>query len=181
MYAVAVGLFVYKELRVEHFKAIFIESIEGTAGVMFIIAAANVFGAYLTWERIPMTLSQSLVANIQDPTIMLIVINLFLVVLGCFFEGGAAMILLAPILVPAVNAVGIDLVHFGILMSINLTIAGFTPPFGTMMFVTTSIAGVSLSEYMRECLPFLFVLLGLLFLMIFFPQIILFIPNLMLS
>jgi len=181
VYAVAVGLFVYKELKVKDFKAIFIESIEGTAGVMFIIAAANVFGSYLTWERIPMTLSQSLVASIHDPTIMLIVINLFLIVLGCFFEGGAAMILLAPILVPAVNAVGIDLVHFGILMSINLTIAGFTPPFGTMMFVTTSIAGVPLSEYMRECLPFLFVLLGLLTMMIFFPQIILFIPNLMLS
>lgn len=178
VYAVIVGVFVYRELKWKHFPAILLESVEATAGVMFIIGAANAFGSYLTWERIPITVSEALIGNISNPYVLLLVINILLLIVGCFFEGGAAMILLAPLLVPAVKALGIDLVHFGIIMSINLTIAGFTPPFGTMMFVTTSIAGVKLEDYIKECLPFLAALVGILMLLTFFPQIVLFIPNL---
>jgi tripartite ATP-independent transporter DctM subunit len=179
LYAVIIGVFFYRELKWRHVPKILVESVTATASVMFIIGAANAFGSYLTWERIPIRVSEALIANISDPLVLLIVINLILLVIGCFFEGGAAMILLAPLLVPAVSAAGIDLVHFGILMCINLTIAGFTPPFGTMMFVTTSITGVKLEEYIRESIPFILVLVGVLFLLICFPQIVLFVPNLL--
>lgn len=179
LYAVIIGVFFYKELKWKHVPKILLESVTATASVMFIIGAANAFGSYLTWERIPIKVSEMLIANISDPLLLLVVINFLLLVIGCFFEGGAAMILLAPLLVPAVSAAGIDLVHFGILMSINLTIAGFTPPFGTMMFVTTSITGVKLEQYVRESIPFILVLIGVLFLLTFFPQIVLFIPNLL--
>lgn len=179
LYAVIVGIVVYRKLKWEHIPAILLESVVATAGVMFIIGAAAAFGSYLTWEGIPNAISAALVENIENPWMLLLVINLILLVVGCFFEGGAAMILLAPIFVPVIKAAGIDPVHFGIVMSINLTIAGFTPPFGTMMFITTSIANVKLEDYVREAWPFLLTLLGILFLLTFVPQIVLIVPQLL--
>lgn len=178
LYAVVIGALIYRKLKWSDIPAIIKESIMATAGVMFIIGAANAFGSYLTWERIPLIVSDALINNISDPFVLLLIINLLLVV-GCFLEGGAAMVMLAPLLVPAAAALGVDLVHFGIIMCINLTIAGFTPPFGTMMFVTTSITGVKIEQYTRASLPFLLVLLLVLFLVTYIPQIVLFIPNLL--
>lgn len=179
LYAVVIGAFIYRKLKWSDIPAIIKESIMATAGVMFIIGAANAFGSYLTWERIPLIVSDALINNISDPFVLLLIINLLLLVVGCFLEGGAAMVMLAPLLVPAAAALGVDLVHFGIIMCINLTIAGFTPPFGTMMFVTTSITGVKIEQYTRASLPFLLVLLLVLFLVTYVPQIVLFIPNLL--
>ncbi len=179
VYAVLIGVFVYKDLKIKHVWPILMESLEATAGVLFIIAAANMFGSYLTWERIPITISEALIQNITNPNMLLFVITIMLIAIGCFFEGGAAMVLLAPLLVPAVSAAGINLIHFGIIMCINLTIAGFTPPFGTMMFVTTSIADVKLGAYIKDAVPFLIVLIGMLFLFIYVPQIVMFVPNLL--
>ncbi|WP_019536476.1 TRAP transporter large permease [Paenibacillus ginsengihumi] len=179
LYAVVIGAFIYRKLKWSDIPAIIKESIMATAGVMFIIGAANAFGSYLTWERIPLIVSDALINNISDPFVLLLIINLLLLVVGCFLEGGAAMVMLAPLLVPAAAALGVDLVHFGIIMCINLTIAGFTPPFGTMMFVTTSITGVKIEQYTRASLPFLLVLLLVLFLVTYIPQIVLFIPNLL--
>ena len=179
VYAVLIGVFVYKELKWSHVWEILQESLEATAGVLIIIAAANMFGAYLTWERIPIMLSELLISNITSPQVLLMVITVLLIFIGCFFDGGAAMVLLAPLLVPAVSAVGIDLVHFGIIMSINLTIAGFTPPFGAMMFVTTSIANVRIVDYIKESLPFLAVMIAMLLLFTFVPQIVMIVPDLL--
>lgn len=179
VYAVLVGKFIYRELKFSDLGKIIKESVSATAGVMFIIASANVLGMFLTWERIPMMLSDLLVNHISSPWILLLVINILLLIVGCFFEGGAAMVLLAPLLVPAVNAMGIDLIHFGIVMCINLTIAGFTPPFGAMMFVTTSITGVKIEDYTKEAIPFIAVLVAVLGLLTFVPDIILFVPRLL--
>lgn len=178
VYAVLIGVFVYRKLKWSHVPLILMESVTATAGVMFIIGAASAFGSYLTWEGIPRDISELLVQNITTPWVLLLVINLLLLAVGCFFEGGAAMILLAPILVPVIRSAGIDPVFFGIIMSINLTIAGFTPPFGTMMFVTTSIAKVRLEEYFKESWPFLIALLTVLFGLSFLPEVVLFVPNL---
>jgi tripartite ATP-independent transporter DctM subunit len=179
IYAFLVGKFVYKELKFSDIKKILLESVEATAGVMFIVGCANVLGVYLTWERIPMIFSEMLTGAISNKYLMLLVINLFLLFLGCFFEGGAAMILLAPLLVPVVSGMGIDLVHFGIIMSINLTIAGFSPPFGSMMYVVLSITEVRVDTYIKECLPFLFGLILVLFLFTFVPDIVMFLPRLL--
>lgn len=178
LYAIVIGAFVYKELKWEHLPKIVIESVTATAGVMFIIATASAFGSYLTWEQIPLMVSEALIGNIDHPIVLLLVINLLLLLVGCFFEGGAALILVTPILLPAALHMGIDPVHFGIVMCINLTIAGFTPPFGTMMFITTSIAGVKLEEYIKESVPFIAVLILVLLLVTFIPQLAVFLPNL---
>lgn len=178
LYAVLVGAFVYKQLKWTQLPAILLESAEATAGVMFIICAAQAFGSYLTWEGIPLAVSAALTEHISSPWVMLLVINLVLLFIGFFFEGGAAMVLMAPLFVPVAKAMGIDLVHFGILMSINLTIAGFTPPIGTMMFITLSIARVRMEDYVRKAWPFLLVLISVLLLITFVPGIVLFLPNL---
>ena len=144
---------------------------------MFIVAAANAFGSYLTWEGIPTAVTAMLVEHVHSPWMLLLVINLFLLVVGFFFEGGAAMVLVAPILVPAVKAMNIDLIHFGIVMAVNLTIAGFTPPVGTMMFIVLSITKAPMSEYARECLPFLLALCTALGLITYLPDLVLLLPR----
>lgn len=178
LYALLVGAFIYKRLSRADFWPIVIESVEATASVMFIVCSAMAFGSYLTWEGIPMAVTNLLTSNIHSPWALLLVINIFLLIVGFFFEGGAAMVLLAPILVPAVKAMGIDLVHFGIVMSVNLTIAGFTPPVGTMMFIVLAITKTKMEEYIRECWPFLIALVAVLMLITYFPWIVLIVPNL---
>ena len=180
IYAALVGALVYRQLKWSHIPLILMESTLATAGVMFLICAATVFSAYLTWEGIPAMVATALTTNISDPLIMLLVINLILLAVGAFFEGGSAMILMAPLFVPVVLGMGIDPVHFGIIMSINLTIAGFTPPVGTMMFITISIAKVKIGHYIRESWPFLFALLAVLFLVTYIPWISLIVPRLFL-
>lgn len=180
LYAVAVGALIYRELRWKHVPLMLMESALATAGVMFIICAAIAFSSYLTWEGIPRTIAALLTENITNPLVLLLFINILLLVIGTFFEGGAAMIIMAPLFVPVILAMGIDPVHFGIVMSINLVIGGFTPPIGTMMFITITIANVGIVEYVKECWPFLLALLAVLFLVTFVPSIALFLPDLLL-
>lgn len=179
LYSIIIGAFVYKELKVSMIRDIVKESVTATAGVMFILAGANVINGYLTWERIPMMISDALTAGISSKYVFLIIVNVMLLLVGCFFDGGAAMILLAPLLVPVAEAMGIDLVHFGIVMCINLTIAGFTPPFGSQMFTTCAITGCSIEDYAKDAVPFVVTLVIILLLMTYIPQIVMFVPNLL--
>ena len=172
LYSLFVGIFIYKDLRKEHFKPILMESITATAGVMFILAGAQAFGQYLTWERLPNMVTELIMSGVNSKYV-------FLLVVGCFFDGGAAMILLAPLLVPAAESFGVDLIHFGIVLAINLTIAGITPPFGSQMFVTTSVTDVTIEEYAKESIPYITMMIGALLLMTFVPQIVMFLPNLL--
>ena len=173
------GIFIYKDLRKEHFKPILMESITATAGVMFILAGAQAFGQYLTRERLPNMVTELIMSGVNSKYVFLLVVNILLLVVGCFFDGGAAMILLAPLLVPAAESFGVDLIHFGIVLAINLTIAGITPPFGSQMFVTTSVTDVTIEEYAKESIPYITMMIGALLLMTFVPQIVMFLPNLL--
>lgn len=178
-YALAVGIFIYRELKVKDLIPIIKESVTATAGVMFILSGAQAFSSYLTWERLPNIISEFMLANINSPIVFLMVVNALLLIVGCFFDGGAAMILLAPLLVPAAESLGIDLIHFGIVLCINLTIAGITPPFGSQMFVTTSIAGLKIEDYAKESIPYIGCMILILFLITYIPQITLIVPRLL--
>lgn len=178
-YSIIIGLFVYKELKLSDIPKIIKESVINTAGVMFILAGAQAFSIYLTWERLPNMISEALISGISSPIVYLLIVNLLLLVVGMFFEGGAAMILLAPLLVPAAQALGIDLIHFGMVLSINLTIAGMTPPFGAMMFVSTSITGTKIEDYTREAIPYILQLAFVLLLCTYIPKIVTFLPDLL--
>ncbi len=178
VYSILVGAFIYKELKLADFPKIIMESVTATAGVMFILTGAQAFSSYLTWERLPNAISEFMISNINSPIAFLLMVNLLLLIIGCFFDGGAAMILLAPLLVPAAQVLNIDLIHFGIILSINLTVAGFTPPFGSMMFVTTSIAGVKIEDYTKEAIRYIGCMIFVLLMVTFIPQLSLLVPNL---
>ena len=179
VYAIIVGKFIYKELKLSDLKYIILETATISAGIMFILAAAQAFGSYLTWERIPIMISEALTSNITEPWMFLLIVNIMLIIIGCFFDGGAAMVLLAPLLVPTAIAMDIDLIHFGIIMCINLTIAGFSPPFGSMMFVTTAVTNIKIESYIKEAWSYLAVLILVLLILTYLPQITMFIPNLL--
>jgi TRAP-type C4-dicarboxylate transport system permease large subunit len=146
---------------------------------MLIIIAASVFGQYMSWERIPHQLTKSILAISDSPWIILMVINVLLLVLGMFLEGGALLIIVAPLLVPLVKAMDIDLIHFGLIMIVNIMIGGITPPFGSMMFTTCSITGVRVGEFVLEIWPFIVALLLVLIVVTYMPSFVMFLPNIL--
>src|SRR5699024_2655457 len=155
VYTIIVGALIYKKLKLKHFIPIMKETIYGTSSVVFIVVAASVFGYYLNWEGIPQLLANGLLGFTQNKYVMLFIINILYLVLGMFLEGGAAMIILTPLLVPVVSELGIDLVHFGIITIVNIMIGGITPPFGSMMFTVCSITECKLTDFVREVVPFI--------------------------
>lgn len=180
-YALIVGFFVYRELKPSHIPKILVESVLGTAGVMLIICAASAFGYYMSWERLPQMISEYLIGLTSNPVVLLLIINFFLLFIGMFIEGTASLIILTPLLVQAATALGIDPIHFGIIMVLNLTIGGVTPPFGTLLFLVASVLEISPTSIIREVLPFIFALIAVLFLVTFTPGLVMFLPNLLMK
>jgi tripartite ATP-independent transporter DctM subunit len=177
--SVLIGIFVYKELKMEHIKPILLDTIYGTGTVVLIIVSASVFGYYLNWERIPQELTAVLLDFTSNKYAMLGVINIFLLAIGMFLEGGAALIIIAPLLVPVVVQLGVDPIHFGMIMIVNIMIGGVTPPFGSMMFTTCSVTKVPVGAFMREVWPFIIALLASLLIVTYAPAIVMFLPDLM--
>ena len=178
IYCIIIGKFVYKGLKKEHFIPIFKETVAGTCTVMLIIVAANLFGYYLNWENIPNKLLAAVSGIASNKYLVLLILNVVLLLAGMFLEGGAALIILAPLMVPLVKAAGIDLVHFGIVVNVNIMIGGLTPPFGSMMFTCVAITKAKMSEFIRESLPFILALIIALLLLTYIPGISLLLPNL---
>lgn len=178
LFCFGVGFFAYKELKIEHIPLILMETVENTGSVMIIIASAKVFGYYLTLERIPQLITESLMGFTDNKFVLLLVINLLLLFIGMFIEGGAALVILAPLLVPAVVSMGVDPLHFGVIFIVNIMVGGLTPPFGSMMFTVCSIVDVKLEDFIKEVWPFILSLLIVLVIVTYSESIALFIPNL---
>jgi len=177
LYTLLVGFFSYRELRWQQLPQLIRETVLDTASVMLMICAASAFGFYLAWERIPPQMAAWLVTLTRDPLILLLLINVLLVVLGTAVEGTSALIILTPIFIPVIKKFGIDPVHFGIVMVMNLTIAGVTPPVGQMMFISSQVLRVSMQQYTVEVLPFLGAMIGVLLLTTIWPEFTLWLPN----
>lgn len=177
--SVLIGIFVYKELKWDHIKPILLDTIYGTGTVVLIIVSASVFGYYLNWERIPQELTAVLLEFTSNKYTMLGIINIFLLAIGMFLEGGAALIIIAPLLVPVVVQLGVDPIHFGMIMIVNIMIGGVTPPFGSMMFTTCSVTKVPVGAFMREIWPFIVALLVSLLIVTYAPALVMFLPSLM--
>lgn len=177
-YALFLGLVVYRALDFRKIPAIFCQSAVSTAVIMLIICAAQAFGFFLAWERLPAKLADVMLMLTQNPLLILLLINLLLIVVGMILEGGAALIILTPLFVPVISGLGIDPVHFGVVMVLNLTIAGVTPPVGTLMYSTCSITGVSVAAFTRRALPLFAAMIAALALVTFVPTITLWLPHL---
>lgn len=178
LYVILVGLFAYRTLRLSDLPRLLRETALDTASVMLMICAASAFGFYLAWERIPPQMAAWLVSLTKDPTLLLLLINFMLILLGTAVEGTSALIILTPIFVPILVKLGIDPVHFGIVLVTNLTIAGVTPPVGQMMFISSQILKVPMDDYTVEVLPYLGAMLVVLGMLTVFPQLTLWLPNL---
>lgn len=178
VYTLFVGFCVYKELKINMLGKVLKESIEGTCTVMLIIVSAAAFSYYMSWERIPQAVTAGLTDLTQSPVMLLIILNIFLLILGMFLEGTASLIIITPLILPVAVALGIDPVHLGIVMVVNITIGGLTPPFGTLIFIVCSTLQLEITKFVKASLPFIVALLAVLAIITFIPDIVLFLPNL---
>jgi tripartite ATP-independent transporter DctM subunit len=180
-YAVVVGTVVYRELPVRDLWPIVGESLAATAVVMLILGTASALMWALTWERLPVMLAQGLLSVSNNPYVLLLLVNLLLLVLGCLMEGTALLIILTPILAPVFFRLGVDPVHFGLVIVLNLTIGAVTPPVGTILYTVCAIVGLSIEELTRELGPFLLALIIVLLVVTYVPPTVLWLPNLMMG
>lgn len=179
LYAFILGKFIYRELNLWKLKDVFIQSGITTAVLLLIIAMANIFAWVLTSEQIPTRIAQGMLAVTENPFLILLIINFFLIFIGMFLEGGAAIIILAPTLLAVSNAVGIEPLHFGLVMVLNIVVGLLTPPLGVCLFVVCGVTGLNLPLVIRSVLPFLAVEIGVLLLATYLPSIILIFPRLL--
>lgn len=180
LYCLIIGKVVYKKLSFrKHLIPILLDSISGTSSVVLIMVAANVFGYYMTWINLPKIVANAMLAISTDRYIFLIIANIVLLIMGMFLEGGAALMIITPLLLPVARQLGIDPIHFGLVAIVNIMIGGITPPFGSMMFTTCGITGCSIGSFLKEVWPFILCLFVVLVLCTFFPWFIMVVPNLM--
>ena len=181
LYALFLGTVVYRELSWDSTFAIFGEAAMTTATVMFIVAASALLAWVLTREQAGPQLVRLVTSVSTDPFVILLVLNVILLVLGCFLETLSLMILLVPVLMPLIKTLGIDPVHFGVMFTLNLMIGLITPPVGMSMFITSRIAGIQVAEFAREIWPFVIALVAVLLVVTYFPSVVLFLPNLVMG
>ncbi len=177
MWALFLGLAWYRTLGWRTLIKLTMDTIETTAVVLFIVAAASIFGWLLTVTRVTEEIALWLLSFTQSPVVFLLLANLLLLFVGCFLEPVAAITLLVPILVPICQKLGIDLVHFGLVMVLNLMIGLLHPPMGTVLFVLSRVARLSFERTTIAILPWLLPLLGTLFLCTYVPEIVLWLPQ----
>ena len=178
-YALIVSAVLYRSIGWGDVYKSLVTSSRVTISIGMLIAGALVFNYVITIENIPKTLSATLKAYELSPFVFLLAANALLLLLGCFLEGTTVLLVIVPVLLPTAQALGIDPVHFGVVVVINIMIGLVTPPYGLLLFMMVQIAGVSLRDLVREVMPFLWVMLAALALLTFVPEIALFLPRLL--
>ena len=177
VYGIVVGLFIYRELRIADFPEIIFKAVIGTTLIMFLVGAAKVFGWMMTNLQIPHHVGAAVVALTSSPILFLLIMNVLLLILGTLVNASAAVVILTPIFLPMAESLGIDPLHFGVVMVVNLAIGCITPPVGLDLFVASAITKVPLEKVMKATLPYLYVLLGALLIITMVPAISTTLPN----
>lgn len=170
LYAVIVGFLVTKELKVKDLPKIFKESAVTTSSVMIIIATAGLFGRLLTLERLPFVLVDFITKSNITPFLFLLLINVAMLILGTFMELNASILILTPVLLPIATAMGIDPIHLGVIIVVNMTFGLLTPPLGIHLFLGANIAEIKLEEVIKEILPFLGVAIIIILITTYWPE-----------
>ena len=179
IYSLIIGLFVHKELNFKQMLDVTKRSCETTATILVVIGCATGFSKVLTLGRIPTTVATLLTTMTDSKVLILLLINLLLLLVGCFMETVCAIMILAPILFPVVTALGVDPIHFGIIMVTNLAIGFITPPLGVNLFVASRVGETTLDVVIRGIVPFLVLMIATLMLITYVPAISMFLPNLL--
>lgn len=169
--AFVIGAFIYRELDLSHLRRAMLEGVSQTGIVMLLVASSAALGLFLTQAQVPQELAAQITEMTTNPWIVLALLNVLLLVLGMFLHGAAAIILVVPVVMPLVNAVGIDPVHFGIMVTLNLAIGQQTPPVASVLITSCSIAKSGIWETSRTNLPFIAVLALVLLLVTYVPSV----------
>lgn len=178
VYSLFCGVFIYKELTWHKFVMALKNAISDLGCIIIIIAFSGIFGYALTFGEVPILMSKFLFSLTQNGTIMMIYMMIFLLFAGMFLDSDVNTLLLTPLFIPVVTSMGIDPVHFGICMSTMITLGCMTPPVGTGIYIVCGIEGCSIGEFVKESLPFFAAVMLEMLILILFPQVTLFLPNL---
>jgi C4-dicarboxylate transporter DctM subunit len=179
VWAFFVSMFIYRDIRWRDLPKVFLEAAKTSAMIMFIIANAMLFAHFLTLENVPQAITGFLIESHVGPMMFLLFVNILLFFAGDFMEPSAIIMIMVPLLLPVATALGIDPIHFGIIVTINMELGMITPPIGLNLFVTSGITGESLKNVIVYSLPWsMTILLGLL-LVTYIPEIALWLPNMM--
>ena len=178
-YALVVSVAIYRSVSLRAFFGTLLSSARSTATVGVLIAGALAFNYVITRENVPNTIAAFMSQFDLSPTGFLIAINLLILVLGCIIEGGAILLIIIPIFIPTAQALGIDLIHFGLIVVMNAMIGLITPPYGLLLFIVANITGQPLRTIVRDLMPFLLALIAALAIVTFVPDFVLYLPRLL--
>jgi tripartite ATP-independent transporter DctM subunit len=176
-WAMILGVFLYRSLNFRQFYKVTMDTIETTAGVLLIVGAASLFGWVLTTTRLTEYAAEWLLSYTTNRYVILLLINILLLVVGCFLEPIASISILVPVLMPVITKIGIDPVHFGVMMTLNLMIGLLHPPLGMVLFVLARISKLSIERTTMAILPWLLPLLASLVAITLIPELTLWLPR----
>ncbi len=177
-YAFLISIFLYRSISPRQTYESLLASARSTAAIGMLIAGAIVFNYVVTIENIPNTLRVFLEGYELSPVLFLLAVNLILLLLGCVLEGTTILLVIVPVFIPTAQALGIDMVHFGVVVVVNIMLGMITPPYGLLLFIMTNISGCPLRDIVRDVLPFLFAMIAALALITFVPDTVLWLPRL---
>ena len=177
-YAFFVEIVIHRDLKLRDVKRVVVSSAVTSATLLIIVAGASVFGEYLTFEQIPNKIANAVVSSIDSPWVFLLAVNILLLVIGMFMDIISATLILTPIFLPLLNQFGIDTLHFGLLMTINLGIGYCTPPLGVSLYIAGATVNRDLVYVSKAVMPFLLIQIAILLLLTFWPDLVLFLPRL---
>jgi C4-dicarboxylate transporter DctM subunit len=178
IYAFFIEIVIHRDMRIRDIKKVIVSSAVTSATLLVIVAGASVFGEYLTFAQIPDTIANTVVNNIDNKYVFLLVVNILLLFVGMFMDIISATLILTPIFLPLLAKFGIDTMHFGLLMTVNLGIGYCTPPLGVSLYISGSVADKSLIFVSRAVLPFLLIQIALLFVFTYWADLVLLLPRL---
>jgi tripartite ATP-independent transporter DctM subunit len=177
-YAFFVEIVIHRDLRFRDIKRVVVSSAVTSATLLIIVAGASVFGEYLTFEQIPNKIATAVVSSISSPWVFLLAVNILLLVIGMFMDIISATLILTPIFLPLLSEFGIDTMHFGLLMTINLGIGYCTPPLGVSLYIAGATVNRDLVYVSKAVMPFLLIQMAILLLLTFWPDLVLLLPRL---
>ncbi len=175
--AVIIG-FSYKQLKIKYLPEVLLNTVVNTATITFLIVTASLFGYIIAYERIPQLMAESMLGISENPLVFLLLVNILLLLLGTVLDGIAALIILVPVLAPLLTTYQIDPVHFGVIITINLTIGLLTPPVGTGLFIVSSVAKVKIETLVKAIMPFLITTIAILMIITYWKDAVLWLPSL---
>jgi C4-dicarboxylate transporter DctM subunit len=177
-YAFFVEIFIHKDMKLKDIKGVMLSSAITSASLLIIVAGASVFGEYLTFEQIPSKIAAVVVDNVGSPWVFLLAVNILLLIIGMFMDIISATLILTPIFLPLLGKFGIDTMHFGLLMTINLGIGYCTPPLGVSLYISGAVVNRDIIYVTRAVMPFIILQIVVLLVLTYWADLVLFLPRL---